>query len=35
MSNIPKEIEIERYISEVLSETYDISPFSVIYTECN
>ena len=35
MSNIPKEIEIERYVSDVLSETYDISPFSVIYTECN
>jgi hypothetical protein len=33
-SQLPREIEIERYISDVLSETYDISPFSVIYTEC-
>lgn len=30
---IPRELEIERYISETLSEIYDISPFSVIYTE--
>ena len=34
MNNLPREIEIERYVSDVLSETYDISPFSVIYTEC-
>ncbi len=31
---IPREIEIENYILETLSERYDISPFSVIYTEC-
>lgn len=30
---IPRELEIEKYISENLSEIYDISPFSVIYTE--
>ena len=33
-NSLPREIEIERYILEVLSEVYDISPFSVIYTEC-
>jgi hypothetical protein len=30
---IPREIEIENYISNTLSEVYNISPFSVIYTE--
>ena len=29
----PREIELEKYISETLSEVYNISPFSVIYTE--
>lgn len=31
---IPREIEIQNYILESLSELYNISPFSVIYTEC-
>ena len=31
---IPREIEIQDYILDSLSEIYDISPFSVIYTEC-
>lgn len=30
---IPRELEIEKYISENLSEIYNIYPFSVIYTE--
>ena len=28
---IPREIEIQNYILESLSELYNISPFSVIY----
>lgn len=30
---IPREIEIQNYILDSLSEIYNISPFSVIYTE--
>lgn len=32
---IPREIEIQNYILDSLSEIYNISPFSVIYTECS
>lgn len=32
---IPREIEIQNYILDSLSEIYNISPFSAIYTECS
>lgn len=33
-TRIPREIEIQNYVRDVLSEYFNIYPFSVLYTEC-